>query len=268
MINTIKEEVDELWSNRGRIWTFVKKELKMEFGQSRLGLLWSLLEPAGIILVFATIFPLVIGLDFYTWVLFFIAGFIPHRFLQDGIESTTKSLVENKGILNQVNIKEEVVPISSSLASFIKFSLECVVFFSIIFISGIVPGWLALIFPFLVLSQLLMVMGFGMHLSVSYVETRDIDHILKVFFQALFFLAPIVYRVGKIPEVYRGIYLLNPISRLILLYQESLLHPLGDFVSYIPVLENVLLLLIFSFVVFIIGYTSFKRRKVKFMGKI
>ncbi|MFP4117165.1 MAG: ABC transporter permease [Candidatus Aenigmatarchaeota archaeon] len=268
MIRGAKDEIGELWDNRERIWNLTKNELKMEFGQSRLGLLWSLLEPAGIILVYAIIFPMIIGVDFYSWVLFFVAGFIPHRFLEDGITSATGSLVDNRSILNQISLKEEIVPIASCLASSIKFLLECIVFFSIIFISGVLPDHFILIFPVIFFAEFLIVLGFGMHLSVSYVETRDINHILNVFFQALFFLTPIVYRLSKITEAYRGVYLLNPISRLILLYQKSLLHSLEGFVSYIPTVENLLLLLFFSVVVFIIGYTSFSRRKKKYVGEI
>ncbi|MFB6088854.1 MAG: ABC transporter permease, partial [Candidatus Aenigmatarchaeota archaeon] len=243
MLREIKGEIEELWKNRYRIWTLTKNELKMEFGQSKLGLLWSLLEPLGIILVYTIIFPLIIGVDFYSWVLFFIAGFIPHRFLQVGVMSTTKSLVENKEILNQLNIKEEVIPISSALASSIKFILECSVFFSIIFITGVLPGFLILIFPLLIFIEFFIALGFGMHLSVTYINLRDLDHILNVFFQALFFLTPIVYRLNKIPEVYRGVYLLNPISRLILLYQNSLLYTLKGFIQYIPIMRNLVLLL-------------------------
>lgn len=268
MFDEILKEAGELWENRYRIWTLTKNQLKAEFGQSKLGLLWSFLEPLGIILVFAIIFPLIIGADFYSWVLFFIAGFIPHRFLQEGITSTTESLVDNREILNHIDVKEEVIPIACTLTALIKFLLECCVFFSIIFVSGVLPNILLLLFPVIVLIETSIVLGFGMHLSISYVNMRDLDHILNVFFQALFFLTPIVYRLSRIPSGYRNIYLLNPISRLIILYQTSLLSNLQSFVQSIPIFKNVLLLILFSVAVLIIGYASFKRRKTKYVGQI
>lgn len=261
-------EFRELWENRFRIWTLCKNDLKMEFGQSKLGFFWSLLEPLGIVLIYAIIFPLILDASFYSWVLFFIVGYIPHRFLSEGMQNVTESMVKDRSVLNQIDIKEEVVPIASGLANLIKFLIECIAFFSVVFISGVLPGKFILIFPFLVLIEFLIVLGFGMHLSVTYIDMRDLDHILNVFFQALFFLTPIVYRVSRIPADLQGIYLLNPISRLILLYQNSVLSNLETFTQTIPPLKNLLLMGLFALVVFSIGYASFKRRKSKYVGQI
>lgn len=268
MFKKVRNELTDLWKNRNKIWSLTKTELKMEFGESRLGLFWSLLEPAGIILIFAIIFPLIIGVDFYSWVLFFIAGFIPHRYLEQSIQETTESLVNNKSILNNISIKEEIVPIASSLSSTIKFFIECIIFFSIIFIAGVIPGKSILILPPIIIIHFMLNLGVGMHLSVTYIELRDLKHILNVFFQALLFLTPIIYRLNNIPENLRNIYLLNPISRLILLYQESLLSTLDGYVRYINIFENLFLLFIFSIGILIIGYMSFKRRKGQYIGEI
>ena len=261
-------EIREIYNNRHRIWVLAKKELKLEFGQSKLGFLWSLLEPLSIILIYSTIFPLILGVSFRSWVLFFIAGYIPHRFLQEGIISTSNCLVDNKNILSQLSIKEEVLPLSTSLSVFIKFVLECMLFFSVIFFSGILPGPYILLFPVIAISELFIVLGFGMHLSVSFITFRDLQHILKVFFQALFFLVPIVYRLSKIPELYRNLYLSNPFSRLIILYQGSLLQNLENYVIPINFPGNILLIFFFSCGILLIGYMSFKRRKRKYIEEL
>lgn len=267
-LDSTGKELKELYEQRDRIWSLTKTNLKMKYGLSKLGFSWSLLEPAGVILVYSLVFPLILGADFYSWVLFFIAGFIPHMFTEDGITTTSQSLVDKKDILNQMNVKEEVIPISTALSNLITFLVACLAFFTMIFASGVIPSYYILIFPVVVIIHFFMVLGIGMFLSITFVEIRDLDHIFMVFFQALLFLTPIIYRLDKIPKYLHEIYLINPFSRLIMLYQKSLLGGLEVYTHYIPTFRNLGLLLLFSVGISILGYWSFKRRKKKYIGEI
>jgi ABC-2 type transport system permease protein len=243
-------------------------DLKARYVGSSLGFFWSILEPLLIIIVFSLVFPLILKAKFIDWVLFFLVGFIPHRYFERCTREVTTSIVRNKNILNQINIPSAVIPISIALSHSISFILELCILLSIILIVGVKFTFLILFLPLLFLIELFIILGIGFHFSISYVRYRDIEYILNVIFLALMFLTPITYKLDLIPKQYHSIYLLNPLARLILLYQSVTLYSVETFVEYIPVLKNIVLLFLFSTTILILGYLSFIKRKHLFEGKI
>lgn len=262
------EEIRKIVKYKDTIKILTISDLKLKYASSRLGFFWSVLEPLLLIAVYSLVFPLILHVNFYDWVLFFLAGFIPFRFFDRGIRSITSSLVRNRNILNRVNIPSIIIPISVTLSESISFFLESILFFGIILLAGVRPTPFLLLFPVLFLVELFIILGFGFYLCISYVKLRDLDYILNVVFQALFFLTPIVYKLEMIPPIYRRVYLLNPLSRMVLMYQSIALYKLESFVEYIPVFLNTMLLLIFSAIVLIIGFLSFVSRKEQVEGEL
>lgn len=262
------EEIRKIVKYKDTIKILTISDLKLKYASSRLGFFWSILEPLLLIAVYSLVFPLILHVKFYDWVLFFLAGFIPFRFFDRGIRSITSSLVRNRNILNRVNIPSIIIPISITLSESISFFLESILFFGIILLAGVRPTPFLLLFPVLFLVELFIILGFGFYLCISYVKLRDLDYILNVVFQALMFLTPIVYKLEMIPPIYRRVYLLNPLARMVLMYQSIALYTIESFVEYIPVLLNTILLLMFSTIVLIIGFLSFVSRKSQVEGEL
>lgn len=262
------EEIRKIVKYKDTIKILTISDLKLKYASSTLGFFWSILEPLLLIAVYSLVFPLILHAKFYDWVLFFLAGFIPFRFFDRGIKSITSSLVRNRNILNRVSMPSIIIPISITLSESISFFLESILFFGIILLAGVRPTLFLLLFPILFLIELFMILGFGFYLCISYVKLRDLDYILNVVLQALMFLTPIVYKLEMIPPIYRRVYLLNPLARIILMYQSVALYTIGSFVEYIPVLLNTILLLMFSTVVLIIGFLSFVSRKSQVEGEL
>lgn len=262
------EEIKEIVKYKDTIKILTISDLKLKYSSSTLGFLWSILEPLLLIAVYSLVFPLILHANFYDWVLFFLAGFIPFRFFERGIKSVTTSLVRNRNILNRVNVPSVIIPISVALSASVSFFFESVLFFGIIFLAGIRPTFFLVLFPVLFLVELFLILGIGFHLCISYVRLRDLDYILNILLQALMFLTPFMYRLEIIPEVYRRVYLLNPLARLVLMYQSIALYTAEAFVEYIPIVLNTTLLLIFSATVLIIGFLSFVNRKSGVEGEL
>ena len=255
-----------LKKNAFLLQTLTKNELKVKYASSYLGIFWSLLEPLLMIGVYSLVFPLILKVDFLSWVLFFVCGLIPFRFLRSGVIETTRSLVEKGEIINKVKIPLLVIPLSKTLARFIVFLIECSIFFilSLLFVKLTI---MLLLFPLIALSEFLMVSGLGLYFSVYYPRYRDLDYILNVVFEALLFLTPIVYRVEMIPREYRNVYMLNPFARLIYAYQGIMLYASPYFVKT-SIVENCIFVFIASVVIFIIGIKIFEKHKYEAVGAI
>lgn len=264
----LNDRLKELRNLYPAILSLTVKDLKKRYGESYLGFFWSLLEPLGIIAVYSLVFPLVLDMNFLNWVIYFIAGLIPFRFLSTGITEVTRSLVGNRNILSHLNVSPAILPLSVGLSHTVSFLLECSILLLILVLTGVVPNFLVIFFPLLVLCQVMIVIGVGFYLARLFVSYRDLSHILKIVFKALFFLSPIVYRLEMIPTRFQNFYLANPIARLILLYQSIILYPLNSFIPQIPPLSSLLLLFLSSATILAIGWWDFCRHHRSFIDKL
>lgn len=266
-MSSLLEEARKILRYKYSVWCIGITDLKLKYAGSILGFFWSVLEPLLIILVYSLIFPLILKVRFIDWVLFFVCGLIPYRFLKRSILDLTTCLVDQRDVFDKVKILPEVIPLSKALSDSISFLLESsiLVFVVLFFVK---PTPYILLFPFIFLIELFMILGIGFWLSCSYPKYRDLSYVLNVVFEALFFLTPVVYRLGYIPELYRRVYMLNPFARLIYLWQGIILYSSEAFIEYFPIIENSLILFVVSFVILLIGYQRFNKLKFRVVGEL
>ena len=266
-MSLISKELRKTYKYREAIKLLGIKDLKLKYAGSSLGVFWSILEPLLIIVVYSLVFPIILKANFTEWVLFFIAGLIPYRYFNRGVTNITTSLVEQRELLNKVKMPLEVVPFSKLFSDSISFIIESsiVVIVSLLFVK---PTFFILLYPVLFLIELLMILGAGLYLCSYYPRFRDLSYILRVFFEAFFFLTPIVYRLNNIPEIYRRVYMLNPLARLIYVWQGIILYSSEAFNEYFSIIENTSILLLISVIIFILGYFKFIKSKKRIIREI
>jgi ABC-type polysaccharide/polyol phosphate export permease len=249
-----------IYSSKDVILRLAFTDLKVRYAGSYLGLFWSLLEPLSFILIYSIVFPLILKADFLEWFLFFICGLIPFRYFRKSVMEMTTCLVDYSNILEKSRMRVENLIYAKSISTLISFLIELSIVFVLVSLF-VRPSIFILFLPFVVAISFLLSLGLGFYFSVIYPKVRDISHILMIFFEALMFLTPVVYKIEYIPSLYRGVYLLNPMARLIYVYQATLLHSSPKFVEYLPVPQELVLLFLFSVAVFIIGYRKFEKEK-------
>lgn len=254
------KHLKKVYSSRDIILRLAFTDLKIRYVGSYLGVLWSLLEPLLIILVYSIIFPLILKADFLEWFLFFICGLIPFRFIRKSVMEITTSLVDYSNLLEKSGMNAENIIYAKLISTFVSFLIELSILFILVFLY--VPlSLFTLLLPIILLITFFLNLGLGFYFSVLYPKMRDISYILSIVFEALMFLTPIVYRIDYIPSLYRGVYLLNPLARLIYIYQGIFLYSSPKFVEHLPLLRETALLLFFSLIMFIVGQKKFEKEK-------
>lgn len=266
-MSSVLEELKKAFKYKDAIISLGMKDLRLKYAGSFLGFFWSVLEPLLIILVYSLVFPIILKANFKEWVLFFIAGLIPYRFFNRGVTDIMTSIVEQRDLLSKVKMPLEVIPFSKILSDSISFVLESSIVVTVIVIF-VKPNIFILFYPVLFFTELFLILGIGLFLCSYYSKYRDLSYILRVFFEAFFFLTPIVYRISNIPEIYRRIYMLNPLARLMYIWQGITLYSSEYFIEYFPLVENIGILLLISIFIFMIGYYKFINSKKRIMEEI
>ena len=253
----------ELYHYRELIKNLVIRDLKVRYKNSVLGILWSLLNPLLMTLVFTIVFSLMLRSDIPKYPVFFMCGYLPWSFLSESIMGGTNSIVDNAHLIKKVYFPREVLPLSNVLSGLINFLLAMIVLFGMILVFGVDLTGSVLVLPVVITAQVLFSLGLVFFLSTANVFYRDTQHIMQVAMQAWFFLTPIFYPIDIIPEsatmlgmsvnLQLWVRRLNPMASLVASYRDIL------YSGAVPGLDFLLRTVITCIAVFISGYLVFCR---------
>jgi ABC-type polysaccharide/polyol phosphate export permease len=190
---TIKEVI----RYRYLLQNLVKRDLKVRYRNSILGVLWSLLNPLFMMLVFSLLFGKLIPRgDIPHYPIFFLVGLLPWNFFSGSILSGTVSITSNSALIKKVFFPRVLLPTAALLSNLVNFLLAFLVLLVFLYIFGIGLTVYALWVPALLFTQLLFILGLVLILSTFHVFYRDVVMVLDVVMLAWFFLTPIFYSLN------------------------------------------------------------------------
>jgi ABC-2 type transport system permease protein len=138
-----------------------------------------------------------------------------------------------------------------------------IVVIAVVLISGVTPSILALLcLPVIMIVEYLLALGIAMIVSAVTVFFRDMEYIIGIVVMAWQFLSPVMYAVDLVPESLRGIFMMNPMTPVIIAYREVLYY------GNIPQLGTLLTAVIMGIVFLIIGFMVFGKLKKRFAEEL
>jgi lipopolysaccharide transport system permease protein len=211
----------------------VMRDLKVRYRNSVLGVLWSLVNPLLMMLVFTIVFTVIAPTtSIKKFPVFVLCGILPWNFFSFSVIGSIRSIVDNAPLVSKVYFPREVLPISIVLANLINFLIAQVVLFAFILIFQIPLTPWVLLLPLVILVQVFFMIGVGLIMATMNVFYRDTQVIMEVLMQAWFFLTPIFYPGDILPrnyhllgftfDVWRWMNILNPMASIIATYRVIL----------------------------------------------
>jgi len=258
MINVFKK----LYEYRELLKTNVKKEIRGKYKNSFLGVLWSFLNPLLQIAVYAIVFPLILRNQQENYVIFLCAGLIPWTFFATAITRTSTTIIENGNIIKKVYFPREILPISTITSEAANFLISTIIILAFVIFGGMGITKYIVFYPIVLLTQYILLLAIGFIVSSITVYFRDLQHFIGVALQLLFYATPIVYSVDTIPESYRWILNLNPMSYIITAYRNIFYN------QTMPDVSLLLMILGISAIVCVLGYCIFNKLQKGFAEEL
>lgn len=189
------------------------RELRLRYQGSVFGWAWSLARPLALGLTLSFALGKVLGTGITAE--FLLAGLFPWTWFQGSVQGATGTFVGNGGLLKKVRFARAVLPLSVVLGQTLQFLLSLPVLAGFLIASGHEPeaAWLAL--PVVFAVQLVLTMGIGLAVASLTVYLRDLEHIVEVLLNLLFYATPIIYAADRVPDGYRWVTWLNPLAPVI-----------------------------------------------------
>jgi lipopolysaccharide transport system permease protein len=251
MISNIKTLVN----SKDLLFSWVGRTIRGRYQQSVLGWLWAIVQPAASVVIFSVIFTQFVPVNTggIPYPVFSYVAVVPWAFFASSLADMTNSLVQNMSLVTKIYFPREALVIAAMLARLLDFGVAAVLLIILIIVFRMTVTPLGLIvLPFILLMQIVLVMGLGLIMAALNIFYRDVQPMLALVIQLWFYASPIIYPVTMVPEKYRFLYYLNPMAGILESYRDILLRQ--SMPGYYLLFSGV-----FSFVVFLLGYWFFKR---------
>ncbi len=237
---------------------FVKTTFKMRYKGSLLGFFWVLLKPFFMFLILFIIFShtssSIGGLTQQQYAVYLLSGLIVYTFFNEGMIWGMGSIMERAQLIVKINFKRDVVVASSLSMALINFSINLLIVLVVALILKINISLVGLAYIlFIGFTMFLSLYGVSFFTSIWLVHVRDLQHIMELVLQLLFYASAVFFPVEMIPEQYRFIVYYNPVARFVKAVREALIF------GKVTDLKFVLLGLGVSIVLIILGRLYFNK---------
>jgi len=259
----------EIFRYKDLILLFVKRDFVIFYKQTILGPLWYIIQPLFNTLVFTLIFGKIakIPTDGVPPFIFYLSGTIVWAYFSSCLNQTGQTFLSNAQIFGKVYFPRITVPISIALTAVFQFAIQFMIFLG--FLIYMIWGGLdidininVLMLPLIVLHMAILSIGVGLIISAVTTKYRDLSFVMGFFIQLWMYMTPIVYPLSAVPEKYKFLILCNPMTAVIESFRSIFL------VSSSFTINNLLLSIVITIVVFFFGMIIFNRNEKTFMDTI
>jgi lipopolysaccharide transport system permease protein len=217
-------ELRELWAHRELFYILAQRDVKVRYKQTFLGAAWAILQPLLSMVVFTLLFGKLarVPSEGEPYAIFSYAGLLVWNFFTAAVTNSSNSLVTSTSLITKVYFPRLLVPTAAVGAALVDIAIASLILFVIMPICGVGFHATLILFIPLVALTAFAAAAFGIWTSALNVKYRDIRYALPFAIQLLMFLTPVIYPVSFLPERWRWLLRLNPLSGIIEGFREAI----------------------------------------------
>jgi ABC-type polysaccharide/polyol phosphate export permease len=221
-------ELRSLIGYRGLVRYLVRSELRSSTTGRWFGFVWWLLDPFLNMGVYVVLVSVILGRGGGAYPVFVFTSVLAFRFFSSGITSAMGRTAGGQGMMKQIRFPPTIFPLSAVITQVFHFAFGLVILLLFAALFGIYPAPIDLLIIPIVGVQFILTLGIAFLLSALNIFMRDIQNLISYVFRVMFFLSPAIYSLDRVPEKYRIIILLNPMTPLFESYHDVVVfqqHP-------------------------------------------
>ena len=248
--------LSEIWRYRELLYFLAWREVKIRYKQAALGAAWAVLQPLLTMVVFTLFFGRLAGMpsDDIPYPIFAYCALVLWTYHAAVVGQGTQSLIANSNLITKVYFPRVALPASCALSGLfdLLFGLAFLGAMMVYYHSAVHLSWTILFVPLVIAHLVLLAVAFGLLLAALNVRFRDIKYVIPFMLQIWLFVTPVIYPMSFIPERFRFLVALNPLTGIIEAFRACLFgRPFDLSITAISLAVTVF--------VFVVGLTYFRR---------
>lgn len=248
-----------LWSYRHFVLTSIWNDFFARFARSKLGGTWLILHPLSQVMIYAFILSNLLASRIpdvpstYGYAVYLMSGLLAWNLFSEVVDRCTKIFVNNANIIKKMNFPRITLPVIAIGSALLN---NMILFVVMIVIFGLLQHDIGFSFvSILYLAPIIALLGAGVGIILGIINVfiRDVEQVVPIVLQVLFWFTPIVYPITVIPEKYVTYLGLNPMFEMVRYYHEAIVY------HRFPPIENALILAVGALVLAILAIALFRR---------
>ncbi len=266
----LKKYFKNFYKYRFLLQEIVRKNIKLQYRDSVLGILWTFLQPLLTTIILVIVFGRVFGRSddgVVNYPIYLLCGRLIYEFYSQATKRAMRSVTGSASVIKKVYVPKYIYPLANIISMFVTFLISlsvlvCMMAYFMIFTDSQLR--LTIFTPLFivpVLIALLLCVGVGMILSVLAVFFKDIEYLYDVFCMLLFYITPIFYQLGqlKLPKAFNMMLMANPLYSIVSMFRSCVLF--GEMWNWNWFWYS----LGFSLLMILIGMALFYKKQDKFI---
>jgi len=219
-----------VWAYRYFIFSSIKTEFKSQFVRSKFGILWMVLHPLALVLIYALILSQIMTAKLpevstqYAYPIYILSGMVGWTLFSEILGKSMSVFIDNGNLLKKMTFPKLALPFITMGSAFVNFLILFTMMFVVFGFLGHLPYHSLYWIPLLVVITMALAIGIGLFFGTINVFVRDVGQAMNIVLQFWFWLTPIVYMTSIIPEEYHSLLMLNPMTGIAMGYQSVLLY--------------------------------------------
>ncbi len=215
----------DLWQYRELLFFLVWRDIKIRYKQTIIGVGWAIFQPILTMVIFSVIFGSLLKTpsDGIPYPLFSFAALIPWQLFSRALSDSANSLITNQQMVTKIYFPRLFLPAASILGGLLDFGISMLVLFGMMLFYRVQITWAILTLPAFIVLAVLTTLSAGIWLSALNVRYRDVKYVLPFLLQVWLYATPIAYSTKIIPEKWRFISALNPMTGVVNGFRWALL---------------------------------------------
>ena len=249
----------ELWAYRGLLWVLTTRDIKVRYKQTVLGAAWAVIRPVLTMVIFSVVFGQLAQMpsDGFPYPVFVYAALLPWTFFAAAISTSGQSLVGSSHLVSKVFFPRLIIPLSAVGAGLVDLLIATMILLLMMAWYGVGWSWNLLAVPMLLLAVVFAAIGVGTLLSALTVAYRDFSHITPFLVQIWMYVTPVIFPVSLVPERWRWLLFLNPMTGLVEGFRAAFLGKSFD-------LHGLGISFTIAVCIFVVGVTYFEKVERRF----
>jgi lipopolysaccharide transport system permease protein len=207
----------ELWEYRELLYFLTWRDVKVRYKQTALGAAWAVIQPLLTMVVFSVVFGRLAGLpsEGVPYPLFVYCALVPWTYFSNALAHASSSLVDHGRLITKVYFPRLLLPAAPVTGGLLDVAVNFLVLLGLLAYYGIAPTTALVTLPLFVLLAAAAALGASLWLSALNAEYRDIRYIVPFLLQFWLFATPVAYSSALVPERWRPLYGINPMTGVV-----------------------------------------------------
>lgn len=243
-MNAMKKFVNDIIKYKEYVIYSVRADLMLNLSGRYLGYIWWILDPVMYMLVYVVVVSFVFDRGEPNYPVFVFSALLIWKWVSQSINRNTNSIKSKSGILKQIYIPKAILPLIQVVVSSVYFMFGIVALLIILPFFGVGFTWHIIEFVVVFVVTFMLILGIGLNVAHLGVYFKDINNILAFGLRLWFYLSPGLYSIDRIPEAYRILWWLNPMTTIYRSSRNVLMHGTSPVYNMLALWFAIALLLI------------------------